>query len=431
MAGQGGLPVDSPFAVLESPPASRLNPNLTHGSLPRPAAGDDPLANAMKRLFSRIGAGVGGSLLLALTACAAQSEVIKIGGLFSQTGPASFLGAPEARTARMLADQINAGGGVLGRKIELVLKDTAGSPEKAVSFARQLIEEEKVLAIIGPSTSGETMLIKQVCEENRMILVSCAAAETIVKPLARYVFKTPQKDSQAVIWIYRTMKSMGITKVAVLSGNDGFGAAGKKQLEDLAVEHGIEIRANEVYDKAATDLTDILTKVKGTAGVQAVINWSIVPAQSIVAKNMKQIGLNVPLFQSHGFGNLKYVQQAGVAAEGIIFPGGRLLVVDELPPNHPQKALLTQYKKSYESQFKEDASTFGGHAYDALLVVVEGIKKAGSTNRDAVRDAIEGLTGLVGTAGVFNFSATDHTGLDLGAFEMLTVKNGKFTLFKQ
>ncbi len=362
---------------------------------------------------------------------AADSKPIKIGAILSQTGPASFLGAPEAKTVQMLADRINAGGGLLGRRIELIIKDSAASPEKAVSFAKQLIEEEQVLAIVGPSTSGETMQIKPICEANQMILMSCAAAEAIVNPLAKYVFKTPQKDSQAVIWIYRTMKEKGISKIAVLSSNDGFGVAGKQQLEDIAKEQGIQVLLSEVYDKQATDLTDILTKVKGTAGVQAVVNWSIVPAQSIVPKNMKQIGLEVPLFQSHGFGNLKYVQQAGVAAEGILFPAGRLLVVDDLPAGHPQKAVLAAYKRDYETQFKEDVSTFGGHAYDAFMLVVEAVKKAGSTDRAAVRNALENIKGFVGTGGIFNYSATDHTGLDLDAFEMLTVKGGKFTVYRR
>jgi branched-chain amino acid transport system substrate-binding protein len=146
---------------------------------------------------------------------------------------------------------------------------------------------------------------------------------------------------------------------------------------------------------------------------------------------MKQIGLAAPLFQSHGFGNRKYVEQAGVAAEGILFPAGRLLVVDELPDNHPQKSLLAAYKKDYETLYKEDVSTFGGHAYDALMLIVEGIKKAGSADRDKVRDAIENIKGFIGTAGVFNFSPEDHTGLALDAFEMLTVKDGKFALYKK
>ncbi len=213
-------------------------------------------------------------------AAAESSKPIKIGAIFSVTGPASNLGAPEEKTARMLVDKINASGGVNGRKLELVVKDSAGSPEKAVSFAKQLIEEEKVLAIIGPSTSGETLQIKGLCEENKMLLISCAAAETIVNPVAKYVFKVAPKDSQAVVWIFRTMKGKGISKIGLLSSNDGFGKGGKTQVEDLAKTEGMEILVDEVYDKQATDLTDILTKVKGAAGVQAVLNWSIVPAQA-------------------------------------------------------------------------------------------------------------------------------------------------------
>jgi len=359
-----------------------------------------------------------------------KAESVKIGAIFAVTGPASFLGAPEAKTAEMLVEKINAAGGVNGHKIELIVKDSGASPEKAVSFCKQLIEEDKVLAIIGPSTSGETMQIKPICEEEKMILVSCAAAEVIVNPVAKYVFKTPQKDSQAVTWIYQTMKDMGISKIAVLSGNTGFGQAGKKQLETMAPDFGINIAVNEVYDKGATDLTDILTKVKA-GEVQAVVNWSIVPAQSIVAKNMKQIGMDAPLFQSHGFGNLKYVEQAGEAAEGILFPCGRLLAIDVLPDDHPQKAVLAKYKKDYEGKYNEPVSTFGGHAYDALMIVVKAIENAGSTDREKVRDAIESMKGFVGTGGTFNFSAEDHNGLDLGAFEMLTVKDGKFVLMEK
>ncbi|MBD3242161.1 MAG: ABC transporter substrate-binding protein [Chitinivibrionales bacterium] len=355
-----------------------------------------------------------------------QTEPVKIGAIFAVTGPASFLGDPEAKTAQMLVDQINEAGGIKGRKIELIIKDSQGNPEKAISFAKQLIEEDKVLAIIGPSTSGETMKIKNICEEAGTILISCAAAEVIVDPVAKYVFKTPQKDSQAAQKIFQTLKAMGISKIGVVSGNTGFGNAGKAQLEELAPEYGIEIAISEVYDKKATDLTDVLTKLKAK-DVGAVVNWSIVPAQSIVAKNMKQIGLDVPLFQSHGFGNVKYAQEAGEAGEGIIFPCGRLLVADKLPEDHPQKSLLVSYKTDYETKFGEDVSTFGGHAYDAVLILRTAMEKAGF-EKEAVREAIENTTGLVGTAGVFNFSPEDHNGISIEGFETLTVEDGKFVL---
>lgn len=359
-----------------------------------------------------------------------ESKTIKVGAILAVTGGASFLGGPESKTLEMLVEEINNSGGVNGKTIEMIIKDSQANPENAISFAKQLIEEEKVLAIIGPSTSGESLKIKDICEENKTILLSCAAAEAIVNPVASYVFKTPQKDSYAAMKIFEVMKEMGITKAGIVVGNTGFGNGGKAQLEKYAPDYGVKIVISEVYESTATDLTSILTKLNN-AGIEAVVNWSIVPAQSIIAKNMKQLGMEQPLFQSHGFGNIKYVEAAEEAAEGIIFPCGRLLVAGVLPANNPQKAVLIKYKNDYESKFGEDASTFGGHAYDALMILVEAIKKAKSTDIAKVRDAIETLTGFVGTGGVFNFSVTDHNGLDIDSFEMLTVVNGQFALLPE
>ncbi len=368
------------------------------------------------------------SMLAVVSCClmgtAAAAETIKVGALLSVTGPASFLGAPEARTLEMLVEKANAAGGINGIKIELIVKDTGASPEKAVSMAKQLIEENQVFAIIGPSTSGESMQVKQLAEESGTLLLSCAAAEVIVQPVAKWVFKSPQSDSDAARRIFERVKKLGLTKIGVLTSNTGFGKAGKAQLEKLAPGYGLTIVANEVYDKAATDLTAEVTKMKA-AGVQALVNWSIEPAQSIVLKNARQIGLTVPLFQSHGFGNLAYVKAAGAAAEGVIFPAGRLLVAESLPDSNPQKKLLVEYKRSYEARYKEDVSTFGGHAYDAFLMLQAGLK-AGGTNKQKARDAIEHIHGMAGTAGIFNLSPTDHCGLTPEAFEMLVVKDGKF-----
>jgi len=235
-------------------------------------------------------------------------------------------------------------------------------------------------------------------------------------------------DRDAVIRIFEQMKKMNISKVGVLSSNTGFGKAGKEQIEKLAPEHGIQVLVSEVYDKAATDLTAEVTKLKA-ANVQGVINWSIEPAQAIVIKNARQIGITAPIFQSHGFGNIQYVKAAGAAAEGVIFPAGRLLVADTLSDKNPQKAVLISYKKAYEAKHAgEDVSTFGGHAYDAFMILVKAIKDSGA-DKEKVRTAIEHMKGFVGTGGVFNFSAEDHNGLDKNAFEMLTVKDGKFVVF--
>ena len=359
----------------------------------------------------------------------ANAASYKIGAILAETGPASFLGGPEGRSLRMLVDEINKNGGINGTAIELIVKDSGGSPEKAISFARQLIEEEKVFAIIGPSTSGETLKIKKICQQGKTILISCGAAELIVNPVASYVFKTAPSDSYAARKIFMTMNKMGIAKIAVLAGNTGFGKAGKSQLEKIAPEYGITIVEKEVYDKKTTDLSAVVAKLKANKDIQAVINWSIVPAQSIVAKNIRQAGWDVPLFQSHGFANIKYVEAAGAAAEGIIFPASRLMVAESLPEG-PQKAFLLKYKSTYEAEFNEEASTFGGHTYDAMTILAKAIEKGGN-DREKVRAAIESINNLTGTAGVFNFSPQDHNGLGLDAFTMLTVKDGQFVPLPQ
>jgi branched-chain amino acid transport system substrate-binding protein len=351
---------------------------------------------------------------------------IKIGALLSVTGPASFLGAPEARTLEMLVGDLNAKGGVNGHRIELVVKDTGANPEKAISFAKQLIEEDAVFAIIGPATSGETIAVKQIANDGKTILLSCAAAEVIVNPVLPYVFKVAPKDSFAAEMIFRQMKKMGVTRIGFLSSNTGFGKAGKEQVERLAPSFGIEIAASEVYDKAATDLTAEVTKLKA-ANVQAILNWSIEPAQAIVIKNVRQIGMTVPIFQSHGFANVQYAKAAGAAAEGVMFPASRIVVAESLAASDRQRPVVVSYKAGYEARFKEDVSTFGGHAYDALGILVRAVKEVG-LDREKVRGAIENMKGFVGTAGVFDFSPTDHNGLTIDAFEMLTVKGGKFVV---
>jgi len=357
---------------------------------------------------------------------AAEKAPLKVGALLAVTGPASFLGAPEARTLEMLVAEANARGGVGGHRIELIVKDTGGSPEKAVSFAKQLIDEEQVFAIIGPATSGETMQVKAIAEGGETLLISTAAAEVIVNPVAPHVFNVAPKDRYAVEMIFRQMKKMGIKRIGLLSSNTGFGKAGKEQVEKAAPGAGIVLAANEVYDKAATDLTAEVTKLKA-AGVQAILNWSIEPAQAIVIKNARQIGLTIPIFQSHGFANIQYAKTAGAAAEGVMFPASRIVVADQLSARDPQKPVVTAYKKAYEQKYKEDVSTFGGHGWDAFHILVRAVGEVGLDPAKA-RAAVERLKGHVGTAGVFDYSPTDHNGLTIDAFAMLTVKGGKFVL---
>lgn len=369
-------------------------------------------------------------LILVLSWCGLSAEAqpkgkpIKVGAIFSITGPAAWLGEPERNTAKLLEEQINAAGGINGRPLEVIIEDSEGDNAKAVIAINKLIKRDQVCAIIGPSRSDTSMAVAPIAERNKIPLVSCAAAETIVNPVLKHVFKSPQNDSDCVRRIYEDLQAKGIQQIAIMSGTTGFGDAGRKQLKDLCSQYGIEIVADETYGPQDTDMTAQLTRIKGTPA-KAIVNWSIVPAQSIVPKNMKQLGMTMQLYQSHGFGNINYVKAAGEAAEGIIFPAGAVLVADTLPDDHPQKAVTLKYKTDYEAKFNSSVSTFGGHAWDAMMIVVEALQEVGD-NKDKIRSYIENKTGFVGMHGIFNRSEKNHCGLDKTAFQMITVKDGKF-----
>ncbi len=383
--------------------------------------------------MKRMCIGIAALVLIALvvvTGCRKKEEAelapYKVGALFSVTGAASWLGEPEKKTALMIADQINAAGGINGHRLEVIVEDDKGEETTAVIAMKKLVEKDQVCAVIGPSRTGTSMAVINIAQEKKVPLISCAAAEEIVKPVKDWVFKVPQYDSDCVRRIYDYMKAKGWTKAAIITSTEAFGAAGRDQLKKLGTEYGIQVVGDEIYKPTDTDMTVQLTKIKNT-DAQALINWSIVPGQSTVIKNARQLGLTIPLFQSHGFGNIEYAKLAGEAAEGVLFPAGPLLGVESIPENHPQKKVLTQYKKDYETKHKEPVSTFGGHAYDALHLVIDALKAVGD-NKAKIRNHVEHKRGFVGTAGVFNYSRTDHCGLDKTAFVMYTVKGGKFVL---
>lgn len=283
------------------------------------------------------------------------------------------------------------------------------------------------------------MAIKNICQQAKVPLVSCAAAQAIVEPLASYVFKTPQLDSHVAVRIYEQMKKMGIKKVGAITDTTGFGKEGRKQIKKYAGEMGFEVVADETYGPSDTDMTAQLKKINDS-GAEAVINWSVTPAQSIVPKNMKQLGMKIPLFQSHGFGNPKYVSAVGEAAVGIIFPAGAILVADTLPEGHWHKKVVSDYKKEYEGKHGPPVSTFGGHAYDSLWIVINAMKAKKVTPdmpldkaRDLIRDGVEETKGWIGVHGEFNMSPKDHVGLDKDKSLMIltVVEGGKIVPYEE
>ena len=355
-------------------------------------------------------------------------EPIRVGAFLSVTGPAAFLGDPEQKTLEMYVGRINASGGVLGRKLELVVYDDAGDADKARTFTKRLLEQDKVDVIVGGSTTGTTMAAVPLVEQAGIPFVSLAGAVVIIEPVKKWVFKTPHTDRMACEKIFADMRARKTTKLAMISGTGGFDKSMRAECLKVAGKYGVEVVADESYGAADTDMTAQLTKIKGTPGVQAVLNCGFGQGPAIVTRNYRQIGLALPLYQSHGVASKEFIKLAGDAAEGVRLPAAALLVAEILPDSDAQKPVVVAYKRDYEAKYKSDVSTFGGHAYDGLMLAVAAIKRAGGTDKGKVRDALEATHGYVGTGGVVNMSPTDHMGLDLTAFRMLEVRNGNWVL---
>jgi branched-chain amino acid transport system substrate-binding protein len=368
--------------------------------------------------------------LVAFATTAVAQEPIRIGAFLSVTGPAAFLGDPEQKTLELYVEKINARGGVLGRKLQLHAYDSAGDAEKARGYVKRLIEQDKVDVLVGGSTTGETMAAVPLAEAAGIPFISLAGAVVIVEPVKKWVFKTPHTDRMACEKIFVDMRARGATKAALISGPGGFDKSMRAECLKVAGKHGVQIVADETYGAGDNDMTAQLAKIKGTPGVQAVLNAGFGQGPAIVTKNYRQIGLSVPLYQSHGVASKQFVKLAGEAAEGVRLPAAALLVADTLPASDAQKAVVTAYKQDYESRYKQEVSTFGGHAYDGLMLALEAMRRAGSTDKARVRDALEQTRGYVGTGGVVNMSAQDHMGLDLSAFRMLEVRKGDWQLAK-
>jgi branched-chain amino acid transport system substrate-binding protein len=368
------------------------------------------------------------ALLLAFAGAAVAAPPIKIGALFAITGPASFLGEPERNTAQMVVDEINKAGGVKGRTLQLIVYDTQGDATKAVQAATRLIKEDNVAAIIGPSTTGDTMAVIPLVEKAQIPLVSCAAGSKITDPVKKWVFKTAQNDALAVAKIFEYLQTKKINKVAILTVSDGFGSSGREQLKSQAGKFGIQLVIDDTYGPKDTDMTSQLTKIRGSQA-QAVICWGTNPGPAVIARNAKQLGLKLPLFMSHGVSSKKFIELAGDAAEGIILPSGKVLIADLLPKSDKQKKSLMAFVEDYRKHFKAEGDHFGGHAWDAAMLIRQAIERGGDSAA-AIRDQLEATHGFAGIGGLFNYSPQDHAGLGKDAFVLVEIRNRDWVLVK-
>lgn len=368
-------------------------------------------------------------MLLCSATAALAAAPIKIGGLFAVTGPAAFLGEPEKNTLELLVKEANAKGGINGSKIELVIYDTGGDVTKAVQLANKLIKNDKVSAIVGPSTTGETMAVIPIAEKEQVPLISCAAGIKITDPVKKWVFKTPANDHVAAEKILLQAAKLKQKNIAILTVSDSFGSSGREQLKQMAAKHGFKVVADEVYGPKDTDMTPQLTKIKA-AKPDAIICWGTNPGPAIITRNVQQLGIKAQLYQSHGVASKKYIELASAqAAQGVMLPAGKLAVFDLLKKTDPQAKLLKEYNDSYKKAYGVEASTFGGYAYDGFMLVAQAVKK-GAVTRAQIRDGIEKGGSMVGVSGIFKMTPKDHNGLDLSAFEMVRIDKGDWLIVR-
>ena len=371
------------------------------------------------------------ALAALLAVCLAPStgwskDVYKIGGVFSVTGPSSFLGDPGKKSLEMAVDEINARGGIDGRLLEAVIYDDEGDPTKTVLAANRLISSDGVIAVIGPSLTPTTLAIIPIAEKASIPLISCAAGIKITEPVKPWVFKTAQNDVLAVRTIFKHMKKKNIAKIGMLTVDNAYGESGREQLLAQAPQFGIQVVQSESFGGKDTDMTAQLTKIRA-AQPDAIICWGTNPGPAVVARNVQQMKITVPLYQSHGVASPKFIELAGDASEGVLLPTGKILVAEQLPAADPQKAVLSNYIQQYEKRFQIPVSGFGGYAYDAMQMLAKALPGTGG-DKAKVREALEKINGHVGVSGIFTLSPKDHNGLGEDAFVMVEVNKGAWKL---
>lgn len=381
----------------------------------------------MKRLLAFL------AVMLLVAPAAMAADTIKLGAFFDLSGRASFIGTPTKLVAEMVVAKINAEGGINGKQLELEIGDTEGNPAKAASIAKKFIYKDKVVAIIGPTLTDTGMNVKNIVDKAELPIVMTVGGDPVIMGgkfgSYKWVFKSPQRSKTAVERMFIYLKEKGLTKVALLTGTDGFGKDGARWMETLAPQYGIEIIAQESFGTRDTDMTSQLTKVKNSQP-QAILAWTTGPAGAIIAKNKVQLGIDTPLFQCHGLPDPKYIELAGAASEGDRMPATKLMVVEELPASDPQQQVIREFvklykEKGYDRQFP--INTHSGYAWDAIMIIANAIKQVG-TEPTALRSAIENTKNYVGISGIYNMTPEDHNGLGVDSMVMVQVKNGQFVL---
>ncbi|EJL21771.1 ABC transporter substrate-binding protein [Brevibacillus sp. BC25] len=357
----------------------------------------------------------------------ASKDPIKVGAIFSLTGPNSPLGVPEKQAVELLVKEINGAGGVDGRPVEVIFEDDKSDNTEAVKAIKKLASKEKVVAVLGSSGSGPSLGMAEYAAAEKLPLISMAAADQITNPVRANIYKTPHTDVHGTKRIFKYLKEKGITKIATLNDSNPYGSGWTTQLQKYAPEYGITIVAEEKYGTKDPSMSSQLTKIKGT-DAQALIVAGTNPGPATIVKEAKQLNLTIPIISSHGSANSKFLELIGDAGEGVLMVAGKLLIPEQVAADDPQSAIIKKFVDGYQAAYNTHPDGFAGYGYDGLNLLVEGLKQAGG-DTSKLGEVLEKVK-YVGVTGEFKFTADDHNGLTEDSMIMVEVKDGKFQLVK-
>jgi branched-chain amino acid transport system substrate-binding protein len=368
------------------------------------------------------------ALAAALLASGWALADINVGVTLSATGPAASLGIPEKNTIALMPKTI------AGQKINYIVLDDASDTTAAVTNTRKLITENKVDVILGSTVTPNSLAMIDVVSEAKTPMISMAASAKIVEPMdakKHWVFKTPQNDIMMSQAIVEHMAANGVKTVGFIGFADAYGEGWFQEFTKAAASKNLQIIANERYARTDTSVTGQALKIMAAKPDAVLIAGSGTPA-ALPQKTLKERGYAGKIYQTHGIANADFLRVGGKDVEGTILPAGPVLVADQLPDSNPVKKSSLAYIAAYEAAYgKGSVSTFGGHAWDAGLLMTAAVpaalKKAqpGTAEfRAALRDAIEQVKGMAGAHGIFTMSASDHLGLDHNARVMVKIENG-------
>jgi branched-chain amino acid transport system substrate-binding protein len=361
----------------------------------------------------------------------------RVGLLLGLTGGAAALGVPEQKAANAYVERVNANGGINGRKLELVTVDSRSDESTAVSSMRKLATQDNVIAVVGPSTSGESVAVRQVADSLRIPTLTLGSAAAITKG-STYTFKCFYSPDISVRAILSAAKDSGAQTVASIAPLNAYGDEGAGAVKSLASEYGLRYLGAERYNADAVDLTPQLTKLKGRAP-DVLVSYTVLPQSAIILKNAQSIGLKSLVIQGPGASSQELITKGGSAAEGTLVQGSKSLVnADLIPDDDPQKKVAAAFQEAYQKATGERGGQFAGNAWDGMTLL-ETALQAGDIDPSDVNAAREALlkslnTNIKDVPGLnskYTFDAEHHSSDTLDGVAVLKVEKGDFTIFSR